>query len=312
MRMANGVGGWLVIAGSLILSVALSGDVLAKSSVMTAARFELWTPVSATESSIPFWAAYKFVNAEEWAETVRELNDFQLGVVEKLNRADRDNLGLQNRLIIPRRWAESELAYSPLPYSYSWARIYKKTVLVSLTHQVFGAYEEGCLINWGPISSGRMEHLTPSGFFHLNWKAKGRRSTLNSDWYLSWYFNFHNERGLSFHQYELPGYPASHACLRLLERDARWLYEWGESWELGVDGVDIVRQGTAVVIFGQFEWEAPPPWLSLEPEVQNVFPPWRPGVDETVTSGSTDRRFTGGGSNRAGSNRASACGRSDR
>jgi len=37
-----------------------------------------------------------------------------------------------------------------------------------------------------------------------------------------------NKRGHSFHQYELPGHPASHGCIRLLERDATWIYDWGK------------------------------------------------------------------------------------
>ena len=41
---------------------------------------------------------------------------------------------------------------------------------------------------------------------------------------MNWCFNFHNLRGLAFHEYSLLGRPASPACVRLLERDAMWLY----------------------------------------------------------------------------------------
>ena len=43
---------------------------------------------------------------------------------------------------------------------------------------------------------------------------------VSGEWQLNWYFNFHNFRGLAFHEFDLPGVPASHACVRLLARDA--------------------------------------------------------------------------------------------
>lgn len=275
--MVNRSAGWLIVAGVVLIFAFGTTWVLAKASATKVILFQSVTGSRSGGSSGPSMSLdYKLVDSDEWTEIAPELNDFQLEIVEKLNRADRQHLHLQDRLIIPLQWPESELAYSPLPYIYPWARIYKKALVVSLSHQVFGAYEEGCLVYWGPVNSGRLQHPTPSGIFHLNWKSKGRSSTLNRDWFLTWYFNFHNRRGLSFHQYALPGYPASHACLRLLERDARWLYDWGEMWELEPDGVTVARQGTRVLIFGQFDWDAPRPWLGLEPEARKVVPPWLP------------------------------------
>ena len=78
---------------------------------------------------------------------------------------------------------------------------------------------------------------------------------------MEWYFNFHNERGLALHQYALPGRPASHACIRLLERDARWIYEWGEGWELDARGQEVVVPGTPLWILGRYDFERPSPWL---------------------------------------------------
>jgi hypothetical protein len=91
----------------------------------------------------------------------------------------------------------------------------------------------------------------------------GRCSTVNPDWYLPWYFNFDNRQGLAFHEYTLPGRPASHGCVRLLERDARWLYEWGEAaTDCGPEGAR--REGTTVLILGHYDDQAPPPWQSEE------------------------------------------------
>ena len=81
---------------------------------------------------------------------------------------------------------------------------------------------------------------------------------------MRWYFNIENRRGISLHAYELPGYPASHACVRFLDRDAKWLYDWGEEWQLDASGRTVLRNGTPVLIAGEYNFAAPPPWRSPE------------------------------------------------
>lgn len=190
----------------------------------------------------------------------------QVGILEKLNRRDRGHLLRAEPaipgLILPDQWLTDELAYSPFPATYGWAEPYAKAIVVHQPAQAFGAYESGRLVRWGPVSTGRKETPTPAGAYNLTWRSKGRRSTDNAAWFLPWYFNFHNERGVSFHQFDLPGYPASHACVRLLERDAIWLYGWGEPWILDPsDRRKIVTPGTAVLIVGTFEYGAPFIWI---------------------------------------------------
>jgi hypothetical protein len=129
---------------------------------------------------------------------------------------------------------------------------------------MFGAYESGRLMRWGPVSSGAGTGPTPEGLFHLNWRAVGHTSTINPDWFMRWYFNFDNRRGLALHQFLLPGHPASHGCVRLLERDASWLFEWGEAWTLDAGEVHVLRAGTPVLIIGPYDFDAPPPWRSPE------------------------------------------------
>jgi hypothetical protein len=166
--------------------------------------------------------------------------------------------------VTPETWVTDELRYSPLPLWYPAAVQQAKVLIVHQPTQVFGGYEHGNLVHWGPVSTGKKSTPTPSGLFHLNWKSKGRYSTVNPDWFMPWYFNFHNRRGLSFHEYRLPGYPASHACIRLLRRDAQWLYSWGEEWEVSAQGWTVLKRGTPVFILGEYDHEAPPPWRSLE------------------------------------------------
>ena len=188
----------------------------------------------------------------------------QLAILEKLNRADAKNLTKMGSIVVPDRWDFRELDYSPMPGASTWAALHGKALIVHQQAQAFGAYERGKLIHWGPVSSGAARRPTPSGYFHLNWKSKGRRSTVNRDWFLPWAFNFINRDGISFHQYELPGYPASHGCVRLLGRDAKWLYRWGDQWELGPRGWRIQKQGTPVWIVGEYDYDGDPPWMERE------------------------------------------------
>ena len=187
----------------------------------------------------------------------------QIALLEKLNRRDVAHLARAKTLVVPEEWLEDELLYSPLPLTWVWAETQPKALVVDQPFQVFGAYEAGRLVRWGPVSSGRKSRPTPSGLFHLNWRSKGRRSTDNPDWYMAWYFNFDPRRGLAFHQLELPGLPASHACVRLLERDAKWLYDWGQGWVLDDRRRNVLVPGTPVLIRGGYDFAAPPPWLSL-------------------------------------------------
>jgi len=204
---------------------------------------------------------------ERLAETGRDLNmrftTTQLAVLEKLNRTDVLRLRRLEQLVVPSIWHDDELQYSPFPLWYPAAVQLPKLLAIDQPAQAFAAYEEGRLVRWGPVSSGRQTYPTPSGLFHLNWRSRGRHSTVNPQWYMRWYFNFDNARGLALHSYALPGYPASHACVRLLERDAIWIYGWGEGWTLGARG-QVLEQGTPLLITGRYAFVMLPPWRSLE------------------------------------------------
>lgn len=199
----------------------------------------------------------------------KQYSPSQLGMLEKFNRRDLEHLARLKEMIVPELWPSEpadadELTYGVLPANWEWATERNKAIVVLQPEQVFGAYEFGKLVRWGPISSGRKETSTPAGTYNLTWKTKSRTSTDNDQWLLKWYFNFINSRGVSFHQFELPGYAASHACVRLLERDAMWLYGWGEQWKLAPGGKDVLQQGTVVVVTGQYGHDKPGPWTSLD------------------------------------------------
>jgi lipoprotein-anchoring transpeptidase ErfK/SrfK len=240
---------WLALAAALC---PFSGDTWQQSG-------EAQTPADAAPTAAMHYTIEPVPRQHPRAAFTAE----QLGVLEKLNRVDVAHMDRLPSLVVPQSWLYRETDYSPLPLATAWATAHGKALIVHQPSQAFGAFAAGQLIRWGPVSTGREGHPTPSGFFHLNWKSQGRPSTIDPDWFMPWYFNFHNTRGLAFHEYALPGRPASHACIRLLERDARWLYDWGEEWVLDERGWKVRERGTPVWIVGQYDFDAPPPWRSL-------------------------------------------------
>jgi hypothetical protein len=138
----------------------------------------------------------------------------------------------------------------------------QKIIFFSYPSQFFAAYEYGVLKYTGPTNMGRQKDPTPTGLYYCNWKAEKTTSTFNDEWELKWNFNIQNKEGIGFHQYELPGYPASHSCLRLNEADAKTLYQWADQWVLkGTD--DIQAKGTPVIVFGSYPFGQAKPWMQL-------------------------------------------------
>lgn len=195
----------------------------------------------------------------------------ELALLEKLNRADVKHLSRLESIVVPSEWRD-EADYSPFPREYAAAAAMPKLLIVDQPSQAFAAYEFGQLVRWGPTSTGRQAKPTPGGRFHLNWRARTRTSTLSGEWRLNWYFNFHNTRGLAFHEFDLPGVPASHACVRLLARDAMWIYQWGASWTLDAQG-QLASPGTPVVILGSYNFTAPPPFRSPDYLARGIILP---------------------------------------
>ena len=209
-------------------------------------------------------ARYRFeTKADRTGPLQERFSESQLALLEKLNPADVGHLEQLGEVVVPESWSDDELSYSVLPMRHASSDGWPTLLVVHLPGQVFGAYEFGRLVRWGPVSSGNRRTPTVPGRFALNWRSTGRASTVDPDWFMRWYFNFGNREGLAFHAYSLPGHPASHGCIRLLERDAQWLFEWGETWLLDSSGTRVLTSGTPVFIVGQYDFDAPPPWRSL-------------------------------------------------
>jgi hypothetical protein len=216
----------------------------------------------------PASAALKFTRVELTAPQVLSDLEATLGAERfaaflKFNRKDLQHARKGDSLLVPPEGADW-MALSPFPARWPEVADQPKLLVVSLRLQAWAAYEAGTLVRWGPTSSGRKKTPTPVGLYHTNWCQKERASTFNDEWELKWYVNLHNTAGISFHQYELPGYPDSHACLRLAPDDAEWIYRWCASWKLSKDERTVLQKGTPVVVFGEYGWGQAKPWREAD------------------------------------------------
>ncbi len=202
---------------------------------------------------------FHLVPAESWGRYAA-LDSTERQVIHKLNRIDANHMR-RRWLVVPDSF-DTELSYSPLPTSLPALATVSKFILVSRQMQAFGAYEQGVLVRWGPTSTGKRTTPTDSGLFFTNWKSRQAISTDDPSWLLDWYVNFVALKGIAFHQYDLPGRPVSHGCVRLLEVDARWIYRWSDEWVPG-RGSEVKRYGTPVLVMGDYDYAAPAPWLGL-------------------------------------------------
>jgi hypothetical protein len=165
-------------------------------------------------------------------------------------------------------YAEKKVQKVSFPENINTIANIPKIIIVNQKVQWFGAYENGILVQNGPVSSGKKSTPTPNGLFHVNWKGKRVVSSDNSDWILKWNMNIENKKGISLHQYALPGYPASHSCVRLTAENAKWLYHWVDTWVLSRDGKVKTKNGTPVIIYGAYDYKKVSPSKILDKDLE--------------------------------------------
>ncbi|WP_417429659.1 L,D-transpeptidase [Halpernia sp.] len=180
-----------------------------------------------------------------------------------LNRLDEKNSWRADTLIIPNKFYDNFLKYSPFPAQVDLLKKVKKFVYFSYPIQAFAVYENGDLKKWGPTSLGKKSAKTATGLHFTNWKKKLAISTVDSDWKLPYNVNIANRLGIGWHEYDLPGFPASHSCLRLLKNDAEWMYSFAEQWVLTDNGNTVKANGIPVIVNGDYNWGGERPWLKL-------------------------------------------------
>ncbi|MCX7115319.1 MAG: L,D-transpeptidase [Gammaproteobacteria bacterium] len=158
-------------------------------------------------------------------------NEEQRDLVQRLNRSY-NAIWAGREIVVPRNLEHITLLdISPFPLQIDDL---DKQVIVDQDKLAWGAYQDGKLIKWGPIASGRDKCpdsanscKTMSGVFHFFSKENEHcRSNVypigKGGAPMPYCMYFH--KGLALHgSNDIPGYRASHGCVRLFTSDAKWL-----------------------------------------------------------------------------------------
>ena len=97
------------------------------------------------------------------------------------------------------------------------------TIVVSLGKQTVSIYDNNQKIASSPISSGMPGHETPTGIFSILEKNRYHYSNLYGGAPMP-FMNRITNSGVAMHEGVVPGYPASHGCIRLPAAFARNLF----------------------------------------------------------------------------------------
>jgi hypothetical protein len=106
-------------------------------------------------------------------------------------------------------------------------------IVVSIDNQTVTLFSNGVRVAQGPVSTGVPSHPTPMGVFSIIEKDRYHRSNLYSNAPMP-YMQRLTWSGVALHEGLLPGYPASHGCIRMSPDFARKL------WPITKLGVRVV------------------------------------------------------------------------
>ena len=182
-----------------------------------------------------------------------------------LNRRVFGSVRVGDSIVVPDTVAEDMRAYSVFPHVYFGAEDIPKLILISNAQQSYACYEKGRLVRFAAVNTGTESKPTLPGRYAVNWKERLRTSSINENWKLPFNLNFHLYAGNAFHQYYMPGRPASHSCVRQFMDDAEWLFNWAEVGDRHENGRVKRFTGTPVIILDMFDYarEKYGPWLDL-------------------------------------------------
>jgi hypothetical protein len=222
-------------------------------------------------------------------------------LVGMLNRTLIERSSVGDTLVIPSRFDLEFCAYAPFPKYYEGGAKFDKLFVIDKSVQAWAAYQNGRLARWGIVNTGGEITPTPNGRFNFNWKTEYRVSSMSPPgerWEMYWVFNFVEERGIHIHQYPMPtGGPSSHGCVRLVEEDAKWIYDWADSWRttagsgmVNSSSVRIIEPGTTVLVLGTDPVGEPEPFIE-----RARFPILRrvrlPGSPYDIAPGTSQQRM---------------------
>tara|TARA_R110000868_G_scaffold404192_2_gene682111 strand:+ start:505 stop:1155 length:651 start_codon:yes stop_codon:yes gene_type:complete len=192
----------------------------------------------------PEYTCYTTKKGDTWAKLFPD--ETERDIIKRINRMNVP-LPRGTKIAIPVMVGTDYMEHAPFPEQDDATG--NKYIVISLSKLAFGAYgEDGVLQYWGPISPGknycsdiRRGCRTPTGTFAIYSK---RGAGCKSSKYpvgkggapMPYCMFFH--RGYAMHgAKQVPGYPASHGCIRMDTVDAKWL---SNTFTAGVSKVPVI------------------------------------------------------------------------
>jgi hypothetical protein len=179
----------------------------------------------------PEYKCVKVGPGESWERLFPD--EAQMDLVQRINRTY-NHLWTGKEIVVPRDLEHATLLdYAPFPRKIEPD---EKQIIVDQEKLAWAAYDaEGNLVKWGPISSGSdrcSDNSSPTcrsltGIFRV-FSREGAKCS--SDVFplgkggakMPYCMYFH--KGVALHgSDDIPGYRASHGCIRMFVRDAKWL-----------------------------------------------------------------------------------------
>jgi hypothetical protein len=182
-----------------------------------------------------------------------------------LNRKERRFLRIGDTVVFADDVVPNMVAYSVFPFYYPGGKNLKKLVIVSAKYQAYCCYEYGKQVRFAATNTGKERTPSYPGRYAMVWRQELRISSLDSTWKMPYTWNIHKYSGSAFHKFDMPGYPASHSCMRQFMDDAKWLYKWGKGEKFDSVRKTSYMTGTPVIIIDHFDFTPPrrKPWISL-------------------------------------------------
>jgi lipoprotein-anchoring transpeptidase ErfK/SrfK len=125
------------------------------------------------------------------------------------------------------------------PGEYHWAATIPDAparVVIDRMQQLMFVYKGDALVGVSSVSSGKKGKETPLGYWKV-FRKQVKGFSRKYDNAPMPYMQMYDEKGIAFHGGKLPGYPASHGCVRLPLEFAKKLYG------LTTNGTEVVIEG---------------------------------------------------------------------
>jgi hypothetical protein len=180
------------------------------------------------------FSCHRVRGGESWESLFPDFT--QRDVVMRVNRTN-EPMHAGDIIAIPEDLSSATIL-SVSPFDTKIPAPGEKEVVVDLNKLAWAAYDaNGNLIHWGPASGGRgycpdvnQPCYTQTGTFKIIRKQPAK--CVSSVFPLEWEggapmpYCMHFYEGFALHgSYNVPGYNASHGCVRMFINDARWLNE---------------------------------------------------------------------------------------